>query len=1112
MIWYEWNPAATLRQWQFQAHSLAMPKEEWVPLLLIPLTDSATFMIIFEGRIALYRDLLTGFPTRYIQTLNSQRNPEEPGSSERLPIWTQWARPMRSGGHPYTKVEDAIYLCREDGIIQYLEFHNGADLIVDTTHQAGRLGINVDTFFAALDVGPNKSDLLVAGGGTSVGGMWRVETREDPKLLRILANWTPLNHFITLSDSDNIHNQADTVRNSGVTGTDFHSQERILACTGKGKHGSIAELRYGFEAPKIVQTVNIEDEARSGILGVWAFHGFFGNVEHQYEGSEYLKDVTYILFSQPSGTSLIRMRLNYDLNNPEVDVEDVALDLRTKIEYEMVQDNIGLDFSTRTVYAATIVEGLLVQVTETAIIILSLPIKDSMIKEEDVENNISEDNKDSTQHTQTRCPHVFRLPHRHARIFATSIYTQKDHSILLAAVQEDDNYHLQLGNLSTVYEPIGQSWRLQSKPSCIRLQNVGANLLAFVATINSQLQIFLIDRHGFVAAAADPYTFSGGFAVCESITFLYSSSISQALQYKTLMLCGLRNGSVRTFCCEEEGGVYKLTFCEEIPIGHTSVTAMTDATRQSRAILHSDRSLCVLEYPSHSPFEAPATIHNLWITDRDQPAMQQGTLSAITQVVDSCMPYGVPGLTFGSLVCVDGDLLHMLDLDHNNEPQMVPRYLHTNGTPVRVIYSSRLEKVIALYDWCRVGSRRPRVVKPGISFFDIDGFTDTAHTRPGVFTPKEFDYRYRNDRSILLERKNLERFLGITEWIPEISDKRFHLLVINTGVIHQSKSAGRLLIFAVTQEPDGTNTLSIKRRMVMEAPVYTVIVHPDRRSLVYCSGTELCIQTLTNIAGGIKWLPPIKATMRSFARSLSINGPYIYVSSATESFAIFKYADDKLVYQYGDEVARDGLHHVHIPEHSLILASDMRSSVVGLWQPSERRLNNTMVTVFEATFLASITNLRRIRRPLWHRDPASPTENPLVLGSSADGTITQLEILSQGWRLLRFIQNMAERNKNICPFMGQGPFKRHIEPSVKKPHYMHINGDILQRVMENGGEKLIGEMLDAEPDPDSLNDFDSVTVRWTRCQELAAEVVDIDSADWLANVARWIRYRLRNAL
>ena len=535
--------------------------------------------------------------------------------------------------------------------------------------------------------------------------------------------------------------------------------------------------------------------------------------------------------------------------------------------------------------------------------------------------------------------------------------------------------------------------------------------------------------------------------------------------------------------------------------------------------MHCEENLCTLEY--FNDFKPPAVMQRTWMTDRNQPSLQTGSISAITQAVDSWVPKSVPGFAAGFLFCVDGDSLRLVSADTNPRPHMVPRCLPVGGSPIRVIHSTHLKKLIVLYTKATSLKPRPangqrnapskRALLPRIAFLDPDKVPAPQHD-PDAIDVEEDTKLDQNDILMDSEQKAGERFLGITEWFPRVGAHEYHMLVMNTMLTRANRSVGRLLFFAISHKAASTPMLTLKKKIEFESPVYSVTAYPDGKSIVYCSGSELCISSLELGPSGIKWQPPLKAAMRSPARHLSVVEPFIYVSSTRESLAVFRYETERIVYQYGDQSARDGMHHVHLPEHSLILASDATNTVIGLWQPPERRIDNTMFTVFEAVLPGSVTRLRRIKRPIWYSKVMADEGGESIVGSSADGTITQFEIIEKGWKLLRFIQNMAERNPLICPFAGRRPHRRHIEPSTARPHFMHINGDILERVSERGGEDCLREMLNVEPDLESHMDFDSVEDRWNRFKELAGEVLDVEDEDWLANVMQCVRYQLRSAL
>ena len=571
-----------------------------------------------------------------------------------------------------------------------------------------------------------------------------------------------------------------------------------------------------------------------------------------------------------------------------------------------------------------------------------------------------------------------------------------------------------------------------------------------------------------------------------------------------------------------------LILFEKMTFGHTSVSVLKDKTT-NRVIVHCEKNICTLEYPQNLD-EAPATVLNVWITDPNEPSLQQGKISAISQVVDSWLPGERPGFTVDSFVCIHGD--HMETISLGKQPNMIPRRLQLGGSPIRVLYSMRLDKLIVLHNKFEVFraarkiNGRPnvpgkRALRPKISFLDSD--VDPVRG----LDPNAMDI----DDGMKSECRPDEKFLGLTEWFPRVGGKDYHMLVINTTLTRARKPVGRLLFFAIIKDPSNqTPKLAVKRTIDTNEPVYSVATYPDK-SLVYCCGNDLYLQTLgVADSARINWQDSVKIAMRSPGRHITVKEPYVYVSSSRESLSVYQYDAGQLVYQFGDQSARCGLHHLHLPSQSLILASDISGTVVGLWQPPERRIDNSMTTVFEAVLPASITRLRHVSRPVWSPDGQklygsrldqvwnrSGLEDETILGSSANGTLTQMCILSSSeWRILRFIQNMAERTRVVCPFHPGNPHRRQIEPSAARPHYMHINGDILERVLDQGAERLLNVMLDVEPDLESHTDFGSKEDRRERFEELAKEVLKgvegIEGGELLRRVVLWLGYKLRNAL
>lgn len=495
-------------------------------------------------------------------------------------------------------------------------------------------------------------------------------------------------------------------------------------------------------------------------------------------------------------------------------------------------------------------------------------------------------------------------------------------------------------------------------------------------------------------------------------------------------------------------------------------------------------------------------VHNLWLTDQAQPSFQQGEISAVAQV-DICSKTegNRPQITTPSLFCVEGESLHVAAFDTRAAPRAVTRRITVAGAPSRIIFSERLNMLIVGSVRVEVKPARPpqqpkpkRLFRPMIDLIFPDG--DPVEMEPnidgGIPQPPPRDDFW----------KPGERIMGLLEWFPKGEGKSYHLLVVNTiiGQADKHTGQGRILILNfVKDENTGKLRLTEKNPSRCDKPVFSVAAYGDS-SLVSGRGNELVLRTLR--VSDRKWNEIVTHKLRSPAISISVKYPFIYVTTARESLSVFTFEEDKFVPQFSDNVARDGLRHLHLPSTGITLASNKTCSVAGLWQPPERPISNSLTTLFEAVLPACITQLRQgFVRPPWcvptHSDQGHPKTSSTILGSSADGTLYQFDILNIAeWRLLRFIQNMAMRNPEVCPFTYQGPHRIHIEPSLAKGQYMHVDGDILARIVERSCERrgivLLREMLEVERSAElRFIDFDSPQERLNRFKQLVKEALTV---------------------
>ena len=495
LVWYDWDfSKADLPDPHATPVRYRVSPAEQIPLLLIPLTMSAAFMLICETHIAVYKGILTRSTAVRIDQLEHMEVPEEPGSSKRLPLWTQWARPMRGKEYRLSN-QDSVYLCREDGVVRYIGIDDKLGHKIDSSHRAGMLKVNIDTAFASIDLGAHHTDLLAAGGDLCDGGFWIFPPRKDPFRKVMIPNWTPMIDYTTAPISRNTQNTLGLPARTDHPPTD-HS--RIFACTGKGARlGAITEMRYGIEAVKIGPTMEVGDINEGGILQIWALN-------------DPSNGGIYLIFAHPTVTSLLF----------------IASD---GTELVQVEDNFGFDYDTRTIAADVTAQGLIIQVTEKSIIATSPNAHASRF--------------------ESQCDDE--------RIVAASIQKiQSKESIVLTAVRDDQGCQLHLGyfapdNTRTVFKQLGESVVLPSEPSCISIQWIWGQLFAFVATTVGSIQVFRAAL-GSTFSLVQEYTFEGQFAVCESIATITIHTNSAHLPEHALV-CGLRNGAVQILYLRDLG-------------------------------------------------------------------------------------------------------------------------------------------------------------------------------------------------------------------------------------------------------------------------------------------------------------------------------------------------------------------------------------------------------------------------------------------------------------------------------------------------------------------------------------------------------------------------------
>ena len=491
LVWYEWNYTASIQQQNIKPFSQVLPSDERMPLLLIPTVAFSAFVLVCENRITVYKDILTGTPSRIIHNLHHRPEPEEPGTSKRSPIWVQWARVMRSTTH--RAKGDGVYVCREDGILHFLDLKYDLPGLIDSTHEVGKLGTNIDTSFAVLDVGPNKVDLLAAGGDGSEGGLWRFDPREPPKKISNSPNWTPAIDFSAACIPTKP--QDTSLRLFDQRGG---NQQRMFVCVGKAKQGAVSELRYGIPASRSL-TIDLKDILSSGVLAVWAFRNS-------------VEATSYVVLSHPKQTYLLRIQQDPDDDSTFVD---------------LVDESQAIELNARTIAMRTTSGGRIIQVTETAL------------------RNVSMSTIDKTE-PQGHLHHAFT----NAQVLAACIGVPGFETLTLVALRSGDRCYLQLGIADTSYKVFGSRIALTAEPSSISFTRVRNHVLAFVGFLDRTLHVYMTEEDSKTLQMISDHRFEGDFAICESVAVLSLDKDDEddedddKVSWKVVVACGMRNGSV----------------------------------------------------------------------------------------------------------------------------------------------------------------------------------------------------------------------------------------------------------------------------------------------------------------------------------------------------------------------------------------------------------------------------------------------------------------------------------------------------------------------------------------------------------------------------------------
>lgn len=453
---YEWDSTTHVSEAVELGRGQRLSDDQMLPLMLIPLKTSTAFMLVFESRIVTYVGVQQGHATAFIHGLDHLEDAEEPGSSRARPVFTQWARPMRREDH----VND-IYLCREDGVVRFLEISDDSRGKIDSSHAAGRLKANINTAFAVLDLGCQYDDLLVAGGDMSDGGLWTFAPRRSPtQPMAKISDWTPTIDFVVAHVSGDATGQ---LGHAGSMDDSARTQKRIFAPTGRGSnHGAITEVRFGIGATLLPDIVEIE----RGLDQMWVLPDSSGAG-------------IYFLISYPTRTVTFTARPD-DLMQDE-------------------DDELQIDAETPTLAAALTDEGFIIQVTANTI---------RATKPGDSQRGLAINLKNEAILKAT----ILRSENLGC-LLLVAVKAAGKLSLRWAIIRTDEP--------EVSIQSLGQPHALETEPSCLSLHEIQGEAIALVGTLAENLLIF--KRNGSSLQQVHEHAFEGDYPICNSIAMIQNA-------------------------------------------------------------------------------------------------------------------------------------------------------------------------------------------------------------------------------------------------------------------------------------------------------------------------------------------------------------------------------------------------------------------------------------------------------------------------------------------------------------------------------------------------------------------------------------------------------------
>ncbi|KAI0828438.1 hypothetical protein F5Y06DRAFT_290978 [Hypoxylon sp. FL0890] len=833
-------------------------------------------------------------------------------------------------------------------------------------------------------------DVLVTGGDSGPGAVWNVEARQSPQRIGSIPNWSPTVDFIATNDG--FYEEVTEGSSSGIGRIVPYQPDKIFACSGRGITGAITQFRYGLQA-----RIGLDLTYSSNIKQCWAISDF----EDTEEGF-------FLLLALPNGSTILH--LFRDLSEAsEKDHDAIPYDLTS---------------TTLTVQEA---DGVVVQITTNYITIA----------------------------TRSGCSQnaTGDVIQDHSAVVADAVVRG---STIALSVYSGPNFKIILLSIVGLEISLQRAFDIEGEVTCLAIERLGGNLVVLAGIQQGEdptLAIYPTTSEQQVSAAPLSSTLKPGSNIADSWGTVTSFGALTSIVHlgersnKEVIVAGTRDGDVLTIRLNQSQPSSHEIHWDKFGASPSRVYSGEVIGDPNSVLVCGDAELGMMtNYVTDHQGGHFEEIYRVWPTDGDRPSMSSPPINSIASLHEQLPEYGE-----STVVMIAGPRIMVTELQR--QPKPVPRYFPVRGTPVKILYSKRLEALITVVS---------RNGLPSLHFLDPETGKDLSQPLERKRLNEAYNY---HEVDYITGLGNVDtRAMSLTTWTYRAGGVRGDWIVL---ALRRRDKEGLLLIISAERESRRIRFWTKFDRKIRDGPIWSVTT--DEHGVFLCVGETIQYHIIEQG----KFKVARQHELPSPACWMQVVNGRLHVLTTNHSLIVLEYQDvlsdegEQMSELYTDDTCRNGLHFIEVGSYSnpITMLSDPLCGVHGLWIPSEE--DRPLRLIFQAELQASIRRFARgYTRASWGSFKNRPRYGCIpsglpgsdTIGLTIDGSLQHFTVLNEdAWRLLRFIQNLARVSSIICPHNSSNHPTEEFdpEPELYPKLNMQVDGNILQRCLERRAlEKL----------------------------------------------------------